>query len=142
MFQKAYQQLYKNSSGDAGTLYDFKEILQQSNVKGSVKRKYKAHKEMFLHIAEGFIMKQVLEYFAMDNYDSLPISEDIPDNIENRSRAKKKEVADKILLKFMNRYQHADFNIEKDSMFLLKPPEVGSEEDRVMLYHDMPIMRR
>ena len=88
---------------------------------------------MSLHIAEGFIMEQVLEYFAMDNYDSLPISEDIPDNIENRSRAKKKEVADKILLKFMNRYQHADFNIEKDSMFLLKPPEVGSEEDRVML---------
>ena len=134
MFQKAYQQLYKSSSGDARTLNDFKEILHQSNVNGSVKGKYKAHEEMFLHIAEGFIMEQVLEYFAMDNYDSLPISEDIPDNIENRSRAIKKEVADKILLKFLNHYQYADFSIDEDSMFLLNPPEAGSEEDRVMSY--------
>ena len=49
----------------------------------------------------------------MDNYDSLPISEDIPANIENRSRAKK-QVADKILLKILNHYQYGDFNIEED----------------------------
>ena len=118
--QKAYKQLYSKQPGagaDTGTLRHFKTILEKTYINGSVKGgRYKPHEDLLLNVSEFLTMEQVLDYCGMDSYDSPPTGTvSIPANIRYLRKETKQELADKILLGVLRKYQYCDFNINADT---------------------------
>ena len=79
-----FRQLYSpDSDGEKGTMKNEQEQIMRHNVHKDVKQNYDADKDFFLSFFHAYIVEAAIEFFGMDDRNSIPTKHVLPPNANN-----------------------------------------------------------